>query len=111
MSALCQKQTSVERSAMFALCNTRTFDRSGVGEGVVSMRLGSPYRSAHSAHWVNLKTPKAPALAREAEEEWGQWERKGRPKTAQAFIISEPRCLRRIAHRQVAGAVAQSVKA
>jgi hypothetical protein len=54
---------------MSALCHKRTFDRCGVGEG---KRLGSPYRSGRSAHWVKLKNPKAPALTREAEEEWGR---------------------------------------
>jgi hypothetical protein len=35
-------------------------------------RLGSPYRSGRSAHWVKVKTPKAPAVTREAEEDWGR---------------------------------------
>ena len=39
-------------------------------EGIVSKRLGSPYRSGHSAHWVKVKNPKAPAVTREAEEDW-----------------------------------------
>jgi bifunctional non-homologous end joining protein LigD len=37
-------------------------------EGIVSKRLGSPYRSGRSAHWVKVKNPKAPAVTREAEE-------------------------------------------
>jgi bifunctional non-homologous end joining protein LigD len=41
-------------------------------EGIVSKRLGSPYRSGRSAHWVKVKNPKAPALKREAEEHWGR---------------------------------------
>jgi bifunctional non-homologous end joining protein LigD len=40
-------------------------------EGIVSKRLGSPYRSGRSAHWVKVKNPKAPAVTREAEEDWG----------------------------------------
>ena len=40
-------------------------------EGIVSKRLGSPYRSGRSPHWVKIKNPKAPAVAREAEEDWG----------------------------------------
>jgi ATP-dependent DNA ligase len=46
-------------------------------EGIVSKRLGSPYRSGRSAHWVTVKNPKAPAVKREAEEDWGrsQWRR------------------------------------
>jgi bifunctional non-homologous end joining protein LigD len=41
-------------------------------EGIVSKRLGSPYRSARSAHWLKVKNPKAPAVKREAEEDWGR---------------------------------------
>ncbi len=41
-------------------------------EGIVSKRLGSPYRSGRSAHWVKVKNPKAPSVKREAEEEWGR---------------------------------------
>ncbi len=40
-------------------------------EGIVSKRLGSPYRSGRSAHWVKVKNPNAPAVMREAEEDWG----------------------------------------
>jgi bifunctional non-homologous end joining protein LigD len=41
-------------------------------EGVVSKRLGSPYRSGRSAHWVKVKNPNAPAVKRETEEDWGR---------------------------------------
>jgi len=41
-------------------------------EGVVSKRFGSPYRSGRSPHWVKVKNPKAPAVKREAEEDWGR---------------------------------------
>ena len=41
-------------------------------EGIVSKRLGSPYRSGRSQHWVKVKNPKAPAVKREAEEDWGR---------------------------------------
>jgi ATP-dependent DNA ligase len=41
-------------------------------EGIVSKRLGSPYRSGRSAHWVKVKNPKAPAVKREAEKDWGR---------------------------------------
>jgi hypothetical protein len=37
-------------------------------EGIVSKRLGSPYRSGRSRHWIKSKNPDAPALRREAEE-------------------------------------------
>jgi bifunctional non-homologous end joining protein LigD len=39
-------------------------------EGIVSKRLGSPYRAGRSAHWLKVKNPAAPAVKREAEEEW-----------------------------------------
>jgi bifunctional non-homologous end joining protein LigD len=39
-------------------------------EGIVSKRLGSPYRSGRTPHWVKVKNPKAPAVTREAEEDW-----------------------------------------
>jgi hypothetical protein len=38
-------------------------------EGIVSKRLGSPYRPGRSRHWVKSKNPKHPAVKREAEEE------------------------------------------
>jgi bifunctional non-homologous end joining protein LigD len=40
-------------------------------EGIVSKRLGSPYRSGRSRHWIKGKNPAAPAVKREAEEDWG----------------------------------------
>ena len=39
-------------------------------EGIVSKRLGSPYRSGRSAHWIKVKNPNSPAVKREAEEDW-----------------------------------------
>ncbi len=41
-------------------------------EGIVSKRLGSPYRSGRTDHWLKIKNPVAPAARREAEEDWGQ---------------------------------------
>ena len=41
-------------------------------------RLGSSYRSGRSAHWVKVKNPKAPAVKREADEDWGNKHRGGR---------------------------------
>ncbi len=41
-------------------------------EGIVSKRLGSPYRSGRADHWLKIKNPAAPAVKREAEEEWGR---------------------------------------
>ncbi|HTE78908.1 MAG TPA: hypothetical protein VK653_19520 [Xanthobacteraceae bacterium] len=40
-------------------------------EGTVSKRLGSPHRSGRSAYWAKVKNLKAPAVKREAEEDWG----------------------------------------
>jgi ATP-dependent DNA ligase len=39
-------------------------------EGIVSKRLGSPYRSGRSRYWVKSKNPQHPAVKREAEEDW-----------------------------------------
>jgi hypothetical protein len=41
-------------------------------EGIVSKRLGSIYRRGRSPHWLKVKNPKAPAITREAEEDWGK---------------------------------------
>jgi ATP-dependent DNA ligase len=40
-------------------------------QGIVSKRLGSRYRSGRSKDWLKFKNPDAPAVKREAEEEWG----------------------------------------
>jgi hypothetical protein len=37
----------------------------------VSKRVGSLYRSGRSKHWLKVKNPAAPAVRREAEEDWG----------------------------------------
>jgi len=41
-------------------------------EGIVSKRLGSRYRSGRSPDWLKMKNPAAPAVKREAEEDWGK---------------------------------------
>ena len=41
-------------------------------EGIVSKRLGSRYRSGRSSDWLKFKNPAAPAVRREAEEDWGR---------------------------------------
>jgi ATP-dependent DNA ligase len=42
----------------------------GLGcEGIVSKRLGSPYRGGRSAHWLKIKNPDAPAVRRLEEED------------------------------------------
>ena len=41
-------------------------------EGIVSKRRNSPYRSGRSLDWIMSKNPAAPAVRREAEEDWGR---------------------------------------
>jgi bifunctional non-homologous end joining protein LigD len=41
-------------------------------EGIVSKRLGSPYVSGRTRHWLKFKNPAAPAVRREVEEDWGK---------------------------------------
>src|SRR6266478_228907 len=41
-------------------------------EGIVSKRLGSHYVSGRSRYWLKFKNPNAPAVKREAEEDWGK---------------------------------------
>jgi bifunctional non-homologous end joining protein LigD len=41
-------------------------------EGIVSKRLGSRYTSGRSRAWLKMKNPAAPAVKREAEEDWGR---------------------------------------
>jgi bifunctional non-homologous end joining protein LigD len=39
-------------------------------EGIVSKRLGSRYRSGRVNDWLKIKNPTAPAVKREAKEDW-----------------------------------------
>jgi ATP-dependent DNA ligase len=39
-------------------------------EGIVSKRRGSAYRSGRVDHWLKIKNPAAPAVKREADEDW-----------------------------------------
>ena len=41
-------------------------------EGIVSKRRNSPYRSGRSPDWIKSKNPAAPAVRREAEEDWSR---------------------------------------
>lgn len=41
-------------------------------EGIVSKRKASWYQSGRSWDWVKAKNPKAPAVTRLAEENWGR---------------------------------------
>ena len=41
-------------------------------EGIVSKRKESHYRSGRSPDWLKMKNADAPAVKREAEEDWGR---------------------------------------
>jgi bifunctional non-homologous end joining protein LigD len=41
-------------------------------EGIVSKRKDSAYRSGGSPVWLKMKNADAPAVKREAEEDWGK---------------------------------------
>ena len=41
-------------------------------EGIVSKRLGSRYNSGRTRDWLKFKNPEAPAVKREAEEDWNR---------------------------------------
>jgi len=47
-------------------------------EGIVSKRLGSRYTSGRTHNWLKMKNPAAPAVKREAEEDWGRGRRRRR---------------------------------
>ena len=36
------------------------------------LHLGSIYRQGRARRWIKVKNPKAPAVRREAEEDWGR---------------------------------------
>jgi ATP-dependent DNA ligase len=42
-------------------------------EDILSKRLDSRYLSDRSPDWLKMKNPEAPAVKREAEEDWGNW--------------------------------------
>jgi bifunctional non-homologous end joining protein LigD len=52
-------------------------------EGIVSKRLGSPYRSGRTDHWLTIKNPAAPAVKREAQEDWDARRRTRGPRESQ----------------------------
>jgi bifunctional non-homologous end joining protein LigD len=41
-------------------------------EGIVSKRLGSPYRAGRTDQWLKMKNPEAPAVRREREIDWAK---------------------------------------
>ena len=45
-------------------------------EGIVSKRLGSRYRSGRSTDWLKMKNSDAPAVKREAKENWHKTSRR-----------------------------------
>jgi ATP-dependent DNA ligase len=45
-------------------------------EGIVSRRKHSRYRSGRSRDWLKMKNPNAPAVKREAEQDWGKEKRR-----------------------------------
>jgi ATP-dependent DNA ligase len=44
----------------------------GIRDSLPAKRKGSPYRSGRSPDWLKMKNPDAPAVKREAEEDWGK---------------------------------------
>jgi ATP-dependent DNA ligase len=67
------RQEALEPNCRYAAGSFRYACKMGL-EGIVSERLGSRYRAGRSPDWLKFKNPAAPAVKREAEEEWG-WER------------------------------------
>ena len=63
---------TIER--MVVLCRRRCIgaQRQRRADGIVSKRKDSPYRSGRSPDWLKMKNPEAPAVKREAEEDWGR---------------------------------------
>jgi hypothetical protein len=54
----------------------------------VSKRKGSPYRSGRSPDWLKMKNPDAPAVKREAEEDWGPIARIGQISKLKERVIT-----------------------
>jgi bifunctional non-homologous end joining protein LigD len=55
-------------------------------EGIVSKRLGSRYRSGRSPDWLKMKNPDAPAVKREAEEDWARSDGHKKPRLQEAGL-------------------------
>jgi ATP-dependent DNA ligase len=47
-------------------------------EGIVSKRRGSRYARGRSSNWLKVKNPDAPAVRREASEDWSDERRRRR---------------------------------
>jgi hypothetical protein len=67
------RRLSMKLPDLAVLNHKRSKGRSKMGlEGIVSKRLGSRYRSGRTTDWLKMKNPAAPAVTREAEEDWGR---------------------------------------
>jgi ATP-dependent DNA ligase len=62
----------VTQTAVEALYEAILHGFAGGNVVIVSKRLGWPYRSGRSRHWVKSKNPAAPAVKREGEEDWAR---------------------------------------
>jgi hypothetical protein len=83
--AVHSRARSFQKTARKQRKNKNGQDRS---QNVVRSRpLGSPYRSGRSPHWVKVKNPKAPAVKREAEEDWGRVVKESRLLAARRRLI------------------------
>jgi ATP-dependent DNA ligase len=70
------------RGSQLSIVLNKTFEEDGAivfpedcrlgCEGIVSKRLGSIYRKGRSPYRTKVKNPNAPAVRREAEEDWGR---------------------------------------
>jgi hypothetical protein len=69
-AALCRGCSSTPISCIALTSCSSTLARWGLG--IVSKRLGSRYRSGRTSDWLKFKNPDAPAVKREAEEDWGK---------------------------------------
>ena len=56
-------------------------------EGIVSKRVGSRYVSGRTDNWIKVKNPAAPAVRREAEEDWGKKRWRARWKATRIMIF------------------------
>ena len=65
------RQEALESNCRCAAGSFRHACKMGL-EGIVSKRLGSRYRSGRSPDWLKFKNPDAPAVKREAEEDWAK---------------------------------------
>ena len=63
---------SLRRARRQRVAVVRYAPRSRTLEGIASKRLGSRYRSGRTTDWLKMKNPAAPAVTREAEEDWGR---------------------------------------